>query len=425
MTPDEVKSMSKHKVDNFDRSYACQVSIPVCCCLAGFLPKKEEYYVPRATIEIPQTLSLEHLTAILFPDYTEWKGEIESEHGDKSKGAEHFFYEIIPFFVQCIIQDGIYWIQKFPRNPAVQLLLKRLDGKWPEQNYSMWARDKRRECKEKMKVWEDSRNLEKEKLVHELGKARVAAETALEEKRKLGEEIAHLRTVNHQILQCLQSLQEKYITLSSVSNNSFTAQQSSLDSVEQEQLPRLQMLLQQDDNQEEQQQLLRQQQPQQQEQQQQQEQLQQPQQQQLQHLRSFESRLVPTVESLNSYKTVRNLVEHYYDHAHHLLATTKESDIIGCRAQKMTYSKIKRIHKRVDDKMIELEGSLENAKKKGTMTSRGGVLVAKVEAAQYIDVHERKDLSLNKYDKYLNSDRAFGGRYRGVECKRKQNNIST
>jgi hypothetical protein len=189
------------------------------------------------------------------------------------------------------------------------------------------------------------------------------------------------------------------------------------------------MLLQQDDNQEEQQQLLRQQQPQQQEQQQeqqqQQEQLQQPQQQQLQHLRSFESRLVPTVESLNSYKTVRNLVEHYYDHAHHLLATTKESDIIGCRARKMTYSKIKRIHKRVDDKMIELEGSLENAKKKGTMTSRGGVLVAKVEAAQYIDVHERKDLSLNKYDKYLNSDRAFGGRYRGMERKRKQNNIST
>jgi hypothetical protein len=91
----------------------------------------------------------------------------------------------------------------------------------------------------------------------------------------------------------------------------------------------------------------------------------------------------------------------------------------------MTYSKIKRIHRRVDDKMIELEGSMENATKKGKVASNGGVLVAKVEAAQYIDVHERKDMSLNKYEKYLNSDRAFGGRYQGVERKRKQKNIST
>jgi hypothetical protein len=51
-----------------------------------------------------------------------------------------------------------------------------------------------------MKVWEDSRNLEKEKLVRELGKARVAAEIALEEKRKLGKEIAHLRTVKNILL---------------------------------------------------------------------------------------------------------------------------------------------------------------------------------------------------------------------------------
>jgi hypothetical protein len=97
MTPDEVKSMSKHKVDNFDRSYACQVSIPVCCCLAGFLPRKEEYFVPRATIDIPETLSLEYLSGILFPDYHEWRREMESEHGDKSKGAEHFFIRFYHF----------------------------------------------------------------------------------------------------------------------------------------------------------------------------------------------------------------------------------------------------------------------------------------------------------------------------------------
>jgi hypothetical protein len=141
--------------------------------------------------------------------------------------------------VQCIIQDGIYWIQKFPRNPAVQLLLKRLDGKWPDQNYSMWAREKRQECKEKMKSWEDSKSLEKEKLVQELQKARVATDTALEEKRKLAEELDHLASINHQILQCLKSLQENYDTLSSVSNNVSMAHQSLEHPERQEQLPLL------------------------------------------------------------------------------------------------------------------------------------------------------------------------------------------
>lgn len=420
LTPDEVKTMSKHKSDNFDKSYACQVSIPVCCCLAGFLPRKEEYFVPRAMIQIPQALTLEYLASILFPDYNTWRCEIESEHGDKSKGANHFFYKLLPFFVQCIVQDGIYWIQKFPRNPAVQLLLKRLDGVWPNQNYSVWAREKRHECKEIIKVPEDSRNMEKEKLAIELGKARVANEYAIEEKQKLIGDIEYLRSLNNQILSRLNFLRESNIcaSLSSNNNTAISTGQSLVSVLTPRLLPQQHL--------QENQQVQEQQQQQEQHHQPQLPQQEQPQaQQQLMHLRSFESKMVPTVESLNSYKTVQNLVEHYYDHAHHLVDTTKESEIIGCQARKMTFSKIKRIHRRVDDKMVELKGSMENAKKLGTIMSRGGVMVAKVEAAQYIDIHERNNLSLHKYEQYLNSDGAFGGRYRGVGRKRKQHNTAT
>ena len=73
----------------------------------------------------------------------------------------------------------------------------------------------------------------------------------------------------------------------------------------------------------------------------------------------------------------------------------------------MTFSRIKRIHQRVNDKVEEM---LANKAKdiKMSMTKRDKQLVA----AQWLDLHERGDRTLNKYEDYIKSK--FGDTYKGA-----------
>jgi hypothetical protein len=105
-------------------------------CLAGFVPNVnvESYFVPRAAIQLPHSVCLKDMSRYLFPDLQKWEEEYQSEMGDKCKGAMHFLQKMIPFLTECILQDGVFWIHKFPRNSAVQLLLGRLQGKWPDED---------------------------------------------------------------------------------------------------------------------------------------------------------------------------------------------------------------------------------------------------------------------------------------------------
>jgi hypothetical protein len=137
LTDEQVKTISKHQTsDIFSKSYRSEVSIPVMVCLAGFVPNVnvESYFVPRAAIQLPHSVCLKDMSKYLFPDLQKWEEEYQSEMGDKCKGAMHFLQKMIPFLTECILQDGVFWIHKFPRNSAVQLLLGRLQGKWPDED---------------------------------------------------------------------------------------------------------------------------------------------------------------------------------------------------------------------------------------------------------------------------------------------------
>lgn len=119
-------------------------------CLAGFVPNKEEYWVPRATIQIPAETDINRLSNILFPDLGTWKMEQQSAEGDKSKAALHFLHKLVPYFSKCVIQDGVFWTTLFPRNPAVATLTRKLRGNWQGQDYSGWARKERTEHTNKL-----------------------------------------------------------------------------------------------------------------------------------------------------------------------------------------------------------------------------------------------------------------------------------
>lgn len=179
LSPDEVKSLSKHKVDIFRKSYCCEFCIPVLTTLAGFRyhNQKDQYWVPRALIGLPGNLTVDEVTNILFPKRLQWEQQFQSDHGDKdhSKGAEEFLYRILPFLATVAVQDGIFWINHFKRNPATVLLLSRLDGKVGNRHYSVWAREKRNWIRDRIR----ERELDEEAGANERRQL-IAARVALE-----------------------------------------------------------------------------------------------------------------------------------------------------------------------------------------------------------------------------------------------------
>ena len=97
------------------------------------------------------------------------------------------------------------------------------------------------------------------------------------------------------------------------------------------------------------------------------------------HIRDYGSRKKPTINTLQSYGTIKRLVEAWYAEDHALVEKitkgNEKRDILGCASPKQTFSCIKRIHQRVNDKVEEM---LANKVKdiNTSMTKRDKQLVA-------------------------------------------------
>ena len=150
---DEVRSLTKHNRDVFEKEYTCEISILCMATMAGFMPKKKhgEYYVPRATISLPNSMTGEDLAKILFPRLDIWRLESGSEGGDGSGAAKAFLYSILPYLSEVMVQDGVLWMRNHPENPSVQLLdWLVLHGKTGKVNYTTWCQQKFVEIRNKI-----------------------------------------------------------------------------------------------------------------------------------------------------------------------------------------------------------------------------------------------------------------------------------
>ena len=150
LEPDKVKTLTKHKMEIFQKSYMCELSIPVLIVLAGFNPNDvhDNYFVPRTRIGLPGDLTPDELARILFPSIDAWRAEVASDEGDKSKGAEELLSNVLPFLAKVLAQDGIFWIKRFPNNPSVQEFLRLIDGRTGAEHYTFWAARMRQEVKD-------------------------------------------------------------------------------------------------------------------------------------------------------------------------------------------------------------------------------------------------------------------------------------
>jgi hypothetical protein len=151
----QVKTLTKHKQDVFDKDYLCELCIKIMTTIAGFLPDEDhdKYYVPRAASGLPGRLTPEEIANVLFPNLASWREEYLSRNGDKSDSTKEFLYSVIVYLSEIICQDGVLWVH----NPAVTELTRLLDGRTGRENYLHWAQRKFDDIKREIKTIKSSK----------------------------------------------------------------------------------------------------------------------------------------------------------------------------------------------------------------------------------------------------------------------------
>jgi hypothetical protein len=60
--------------------------------------------------------------SILIPQYVDYVNQHLSDVGDHSKACSTFLTKVVPFLVETVLQDGIYFIRDFPNHQCTHLL---------------------------------------------------------------------------------------------------------------------------------------------------------------------------------------------------------------------------------------------------------------------------------------------------------------
>ena len=80
--------------------------------MAGF-KKGEPYHCERALLELPKSIGW-YEKKLFGTKLDRFRAEAASMDGDKSTCASNFLNHTIPWFVEVLVQDGIYFIIDFP-----------------------------------------------------------------------------------------------------------------------------------------------------------------------------------------------------------------------------------------------------------------------------------------------------------------------
>jgi hypothetical protein len=113
LAPHQISCMTKHLLDKQNKSYQPEVDKEGCRVMAGFA-KDEGYFVEREFLE--PIWPIDDLIDMLLPNYRVWVSEHNSPDGDKSACCRRFLFEIIPYMVRVVVQDGIYLVRDFPEH---------------------------------------------------------------------------------------------------------------------------------------------------------------------------------------------------------------------------------------------------------------------------------------------------------------------
>jgi hypothetical protein len=123
---------------------------PVLESMAGFPMMNGEYFVARTRIDVEAWFpgGLDEIVLLLFPQYLDWCEQQEDDiAGDDSLCAESFLHEVIPFFAKVIVQDGCFWIDRYPDHVVSRTLRSVLPADFAIQAAAarQWCRMQERE----------------------------------------------------------------------------------------------------------------------------------------------------------------------------------------------------------------------------------------------------------------------------------------
>jgi hypothetical protein len=91
-----------------------------CNVMSGHRKKELCYFAPRCLLEVLNSVGW--CSQRLLPLLQVWRTQRNSRIGDKSTCCDKFLNHILPYFVEVLVQDGIYFIVDFPHHPVSQML---------------------------------------------------------------------------------------------------------------------------------------------------------------------------------------------------------------------------------------------------------------------------------------------------------------
>ena len=89
------------------------------------------YFVPQTLL--PLERDVDWYVDKLFPNISTWRREANGRGGDKTILCDRFLNHILPYFVEVLIQDGVFFIKEFPEHSLTRLLRVR------EQLHYLWC----------------------------------------------------------------------------------------------------------------------------------------------------------------------------------------------------------------------------------------------------------------------------------------------
>jgi hypothetical protein len=92
--------------------FSLSVFLKTCNVAAGHRKGEKSYFVPRALLPIRKTV--EWHCNVLLPNLAVWKQQAAGRGGDKTSLCQKFLYDIIPYFVEVLVQDGVLFVKDFP-----------------------------------------------------------------------------------------------------------------------------------------------------------------------------------------------------------------------------------------------------------------------------------------------------------------------
>jgi hypothetical protein len=126
LAPYQINTLTKHMLEKIHSAYQSECDKETLKVMGG-QGRDESRFVEREYLDAADyAFTVMEYTSFLLPNYNNWIQQSQSANGDKSSCCRKFLFEIIPYLVEVLVQDGIFFIMDFPHHPMSHLLKVRI-----------------------------------------------------------------------------------------------------------------------------------------------------------------------------------------------------------------------------------------------------------------------------------------------------------